>query len=168
MRTTIHPLNAELHDFEQLETLRKDLQPRPRIRLNLPNLRIRQRMRFAQRAPDRMTIAIVVDNVGSGAARACDALATISVNGATSQAVVRCPALPAQSWTELSFPEIGPTPPSTVVSVTAMIDPPTASRPGGEVWESDETDNLAQDAVFVLAQSFEEPPLGADIAPPKP
>ena len=101
MKTTIQMLNAELRDFEQqLETLRKDLQPGPRIRLNLPN--------------------------------------------------------------------IGPTPPGTVVNVTAMIDPPTASRPGGEVWESDETDNLAQDAVFVLAQSFEEPPLGADFAPPKP
>jgi hypothetical protein len=167
MKTSIHPLNAELRDFEQLETLREGLRRQAAYRLNLPNLRIRQRMRFSQRVPDRLTIAIVVENVGSGAARACDVLATIGVNGAATQAVVRCPALPAQTWTELSLGDFGPAPAGTTVNVTALIDPPTSSRPGGEVWESNETDNLAQDGVFVLAQTLDDPPLGVDAGPSK-
>jgi hypothetical protein len=168
MKATINSLNAERLDFELRETLREDAWRRQRYQLNLPNLRIRQRMRFAQRAPDRLTIAIVVENVGSRAAGTCDALAEISVNGATTQVVVQCPALPAQSWTELALGEFGPAPAGTTVNVTAVIDPQGANRPGGVVWESDETDNLAKDSVFVLAQSLDEPPLGADLAPPKP
>jgi hypothetical protein len=167
MKAAIHPLNAELRDFEPRESMVDGLQPRPRIRFNLPNLRIRQRMRFSQRAPDRLTIAIVVENTGANGARACDVLATISLNGAATQTVVRCPALPAQSWIELSLGEFGPAPAGTTVNVTAVADPPTTNRPGGEIWESNETDNLAQDGVFVLAQSFDDPPLGADAEPPK-
>jgi hypothetical protein len=161
VKLKILPIDPQLRAFDDNVHVTDGLRREPRLHLQLPNLRVRRRMHFAQTAPDRLSAAVVVENVGQRGAPACELLAIIRTSGGLNdQRVIRCPALPAGSWVELPLGEVAPAPPGTTVDVQALIDPPTANRPGGQVWESNELDNLSQDSVLVLAPSFDDPPLG--------
>ncbi|MCW5982863.1 MAG: hypothetical protein KIT09_32540 [Bryobacteraceae bacterium] len=130
------------------------------IRLYLPNLRCRSIDIGGGLAGQPLRIAATVENVGQRRSRECGVQAQVWLSAANQTHVLtaRCPALdPASSFrVELgSIPNVAE---NQFVNVTVMVDPPTAARPGGEVWESNEEDNARFDGVYLAPAPLEPLP----------
>jgi hypothetical protein len=159
------PLTARQKDrlLEGFRELVAELDEHPRYRILLPNLRIP--MCYIAVLPNEIRIDVDVLNDGLATSGECDLSATVTVikpgtpPGAPQQPVVRCPKLPPGGIKRFrpfhAFPNPGD---GHFVNVALEVDPPTAARPGGEVWESNETDNQAFCGVFTTRQEPEELP----------
>lgn len=144
----------------------------PQIQLQLPNLRCRDVHLDLHRDPDpggthQLQIRATIENSGLTRAGACNVEAHILL-GSINQTFVlqtRCPALDAGSSIRLEIGTIGGrTQDGTHIfavnqfaNATVILDPPTPMRPGGEVWDSNEQDNICFTSTYLAPP--DDPPI---------
>ena len=139
------------------------------MQLQLPNLYCRDvglRLLRDRHPPinHQLQVQATIGNGGLTRSRACDVEAQIGLNNQTYVLRTRCPVLDAGSSIRLEIGRVGGREldgtlvfaPNQLVHATVIVDPPTAARPGGEVWESNEQDNLCN-TVVVLAPPVDVP-----------
>jgi hypothetical protein len=137
----------------------------PRIHINLPNLRCRDLSLHL--IGDQLQVGVTVENVGLARAGACDVVAHIwlSATGQMYHLQTRWPALNAGSVHRLDLGTVQNVAPDQFANVTVIVDPPTAGRPGGEVWESNEEDNTCTSSIYTTPVPAPDPP-SEDIGEP--
>jgi hypothetical protein len=137
------------------------------IQLHLPNLRCRKPHFDGGFAGQPLRIAATIENVGLARSRECGVQAHVwlSAAGQTHILAARCPALDPGSSFRVELGSISNVAENQFANVTVIVDPPTAARPGGEVWESNEEDNVCWDGVYLspaplepLPEELPEPP----------
>ena len=153
--------------YAGLRDLVAKLEEQPQYRIFLPNLRIPYC--HIHVLTDLIRIDADVLNDGLAVSRECNLLGRISVVLPTGHivpqpdVVLRCPALQPGffSWFRPfhEFPNPGD---GHSIIVHLEVDPPTPERPGGDVWESNETDNTASCMVFTTLQTPRDPPDSPD------
>jgi hypothetical protein len=147
----------------------------PPLRLYLPNLRCREIHFGGGLASLPLRIAATVENVGLGRSRECEVQAQVwlSATGQTHALAARCPALDPNSSFRVDLGSIANVAENQFANATVIVDPPTAARPGGEVWESNEEDNVRWSGVYLspapvgeIPEDFPNPPDGGPPDPP--
>ena len=137
------------------------------IQLHLPNLRCREIHFGGALAGQPLRIAATIENVGLARSRECAVQAQVwlSVAGQTYVLAARCPVLDPGSSFRVELGLIPNVAENQFANATVIVDPPTGARPGGEVWESNEEDNVCFDGVYLspaplepLPEEFPEPP----------
>ena len=122
----------------------------PTYELYLPNLRV-QRIDISP-IVDRLRIRATIENVGRARSNDCDVVAQVLLRGnnQSHQLQARCPALGPRSIYRVELGTIQGVAAGQFVDVTVIVDPPTQARPGGEVWESNEQDNILTDGIYIV------------------
>jgi hypothetical protein len=130
------------------------------IQLYLPNLRCREIHFGGGLASLPLRIAATIENVGRARSRECDVQAQVwlSAAGQTHLLAARCPALDPGSSFRVELGSIANVTENQFANATVIIDPPTAARPGGEVWESNEEDNVSWSGVYLAPAPLEPLP----------
>lgn len=112
-----------------------------------------------------------MDNVGLARAGACDVVALVQLSATpqqTFQLQARCPALDVGSSHQLDLGTVTNVAEGQFANVSVTVDPPTAAHPGGEVWESDKTDNMCFNGIYTTLLEPREPPSGIGEPPAEP
>jgi hypothetical protein len=145
---------------ELLEELVAAEVERAPVRLNLPNLRCREVHFSGGLSGLPLQIAATVENVGQAPARECTVQAEVwlSVAGTTHQLSARCPALNPRTSFRVKLGSIPNVAENQFANATVTVDPPTAARPGGDVWESNEEDNVRWSGVYLAPVPLEPLP----------
>jgi hypothetical protein len=130
------------------------------IQLHLPNLRCREIHFGGGLAGLPLRIAATIENVGLARSRECGVLAHVwlSATGQTHVFAARCPALDPGLSSRVELGAIQGVAENQFANATVIVDPPTAARPGGEVWESNEEDNLRWSGVYLSPAPLEPLP----------
>ena len=156
------PITAHRHELNELfREIADRLQRRdPPFRIRLPNLRISTC--DLNRVGDAVRINVDVINDGLGVSGECDLQAVVEVippGGLQAPVTQRVKKLPPGGIHRFRpFHEVPIAGDGLFVNVQLTVDPPTAARPGGEVWESDERDNSEFCGIFTTMQEPDEPP----------
>ena len=145
------------------------------MQLYLPNLRCREIHFGGGFKSLPLQIAATIENVGLARARECgvEAHVWLSATGQSHVLAARCPALDPGLSFRVELGSISNVAPNQFANATVIVDPPTAARPGGEVWESNELDNVRWDGVYLapaplgeIPEDFPQPP--GEPPPPEP
>jgi hypothetical protein len=140
------------------------------IQLYLPNLRCREIHFSGGLEALPLRIAATVENAGRARSRACGVQAQVwlSATGQTHVLAARCPALDPGSSFRVELGAIAQVAPNQFANAAVIVDPPTAARPGGEVWESNEEDNACWDGVYLAPAPVGEIPEDLPTPPGEP
>jgi hypothetical protein len=130
-----------------------------RSRVHLPNLRCRDLT--LSLGGDQLRVSVTVDNIGLARAGSCDVVAHVQLNTVPPQnhmLQARCPILDVGSSHRLDLGTVPNVLKGLFANVSVTVDPPTAVHPGGEVWESDKTDNMCFNGIYTTPIEPREPP----------
>lgn len=130
------------------------------VQLHLPNLRCREIHFRGGLAGLPLRIAATIENVGFARSKECGVQADmwLSATEQTHRLTARCPALDPRSSFRVELGSISDVAENQFANATVIVDPPTAAKPGGEVWESNEEDNIRWDGVYLSLAPLEPLP----------
>jgi hypothetical protein len=151
--------------FNQLSTLPSpfaDLQPhpvRPRLILNLPNLRADQ-INFLS-IPDGIEIRVIIWNTGQRDSGPFRVMTILTRNGELKNPIMsdplNLPARTAQDVPLIQITDLSKTSAETICA-TVLVDPPTGDQAWGEVIETNVEDNNLHDCIIISPPEPAMPP----------
>jgi hypothetical protein len=129
----------------------------PVVQLNMPNLTC-WGIDFSLTGTDGTDLHVTahVSNAGNLRAPKCDVMALITVmpnaRNTGAQSVVRaatCPPLDPGFAFQIEFDVVPNVESGQFASAMVIVDPPKPGKPGGDVWESREDDNICSNGVVL-------------------